>query len=74
MNQFDMVTTQWAFVGPAIILPQKLGFGTPSGLFTTVFFAFLSWTVIDHGVDQLHIVVLALLYALGLDLTGTHVE
>lgn len=32
MTQFDMVTTQWAFVGPAIILPEKLGFGTPSGL------------------------------------------
>ena len=31
MTQFDMVTTQWAFVGPAIILPEKLGFGTPSG-------------------------------------------
>ena len=31
MTQFDMVTTQWAFVGPAIILPEKLGFGIPSG-------------------------------------------
>ena len=31
MTQFDMVTTQWAFVGPAIILPEQLGFGTPSG-------------------------------------------
>lgn len=30
MTQFDMVTTQWAFVGPVIILPEKLGFGTPS--------------------------------------------
>lgn len=30
MTQFDMVTTQWAFVGPAIILPEKLGFGSPS--------------------------------------------
>jgi hypothetical protein len=31
MTQFDMVTTQWAFVGGAIILPEKLGFGSPSG-------------------------------------------
>jgi len=37
MTQFDMVTTQWAFVGPAIILPEKLGFGIPSGFFTCVF-------------------------------------
>jgi hypothetical protein len=31
MTQFDMVTTQFAFVGAAIILPEKLGFGTPKG-------------------------------------------
>ena len=37
MTQFDMVTTQWAFVGPAIILPEKLGFGIPSGIYTFVF-------------------------------------
>ena len=36
MTQFDMVTTQWAFVGPAIILPEKLGFGIPSGIYTFV--------------------------------------
>ena len=39
MTQFDMVTTQWAFVGPAIILPEKLGFGIPSG------FSLVSYTV-----------------------------
>lgn len=32
MTQFDMVTTQWAFVGPVFVIPEKLGFSTPSGI------------------------------------------
>jgi hypothetical protein len=31
MTQFDMVTTQFAFIGSAMILPQEIGLGTPSG-------------------------------------------
>jgi hypothetical protein len=31
INQFDMVTTQFAFIGAAVILPEKIGLGTPSG-------------------------------------------
>lgn len=27
MSQFDMVVTQWAFVGPVLLFPQKLGMG-----------------------------------------------
>ncbi len=33
MTQFDMVTTQWAFVGPVFVIPEKLGFSTPLGNF-----------------------------------------
>jgi len=31
ITQFDMVTTQFAFIGAAIILPKRIGLGTPSG-------------------------------------------
>ena len=31
MTQFDMVVTQWAFVGPALIFPHRLGMGHVTG-------------------------------------------
>ena len=30
MTQFDMVVTQWAFVGPAFIFPEAFAIGPPT--------------------------------------------
>ena len=36
MTQFDMVTTQFAFIGSAMILPEEIGLGTPAGKGTLI--------------------------------------